>query len=218
MSKILFVFLGLTGLFSVGLAQTQCLPQVRLISDVRITAEAVDEICNATTSELNELAASIVSELYVPGSNIPTGCTGMLLGDAYCKETKGKSKSKSNTKDDRLEFDVAINCTEIGSSPCNAIASRPNTSARDVERMFRDLFRESRFRRPNFSRSLSIDDMTVSVRARNKRKPQVFCQDSSTNDTTKRGRKRKGRPRSCGMLYLKLFNDLVATAFHFRLS
>ena len=82
MSKFLFISLSLIGLFSAGLAQTQCLPQVRLISDVRITAEAVDAICNATTAELNELATSIISELYVPGSTIhTTGCTAMLLGD-----------------------------------------------------------------------------------------------------------------------------------------
>ena len=212
MPKTLFVAVVFAGVVAAALAQTQCLPQTKLLSDVKIKADPLDDICNATTPELNELAEAIIARVYVPGSTIPSGCRATLLGNATCKEkgrtksTPGKTKSKSNGKD-TLEIDVTITCTGIGSDPCATIAGNPNTSSKDFERMFRSLFKGRQFRRPNFPRSLVVDDMTMSLRIKNKKKPSSYCQVSSSNEGTKNSRRGRKRPRSCSKCCYSIIND-----------
>ena len=87
MSKSIFIGVALAALFAVTLAQTQCLPQVRATYNVRVFFNQTDDVCNATTDELEALAGRITTKLFSASTGLDASCSATLDGDSVeCKD------------------------------------------------------------------------------------------------------------------------------------
>lgn len=213
MSKLIFIGVFFAALAAVTIAQTQCLPHLRAVYDVKAYFNLTSNfsICNLTTAGQERLARAITVRLFNSSTDLPSTCSASLHEDgvkckgekaktkAKTKKTKSRDKKNKKGKGDKLEFDVSITCSDIGSDPCLLT----NASLSTIERDFRSLLEP--FQPPSMQTlTLNGNSTNVSIKRGRRVKVERFCQVASTlEDKTKKGRK----PKICSELQAKPFNQ-----------
>lgn len=228
MSKSMFIGVVLAALFVATLAQTQCLPQVRVTYKVKAFFNQTYNVCNDTRDELEALAGRITAELFSASTGLDASCSVTLDSDSVeceahetsedtedemtqsnSKGTKGGRKEKGRerskkSKGDKLEFDVVIACTN-GSDPCLLAESSSVSTIVDSIRDILELFQLEKMQ------SLTLDDMMVDVMIR-RPKVERFCQVPSTLRRRK-GKGRRRRPMTCSKCIILLILSFILLLF-----
>ena len=183
--------------FKGAYAQTQCLPMLGLLSEVKLEANLEYDICMNTSIVLTDEAADAIGMLFLPGQTIPSSCNASLFEDVDCKQkgmgkgTKGKGtkgtkgKGTKGTKGNKgtkteLKFDVLIDC---GSDPCIEITGDGRMQLKSLSDALSDIFRMNPFRKPKFEKTVTLlSGVQFKSKVKFRRNVRAFCDGMRVRD------------------------------------
>ena len=181
--------------FKGAYAQTQCLPMLGLLSEVKLEANLEYDICMNASIVLTDEAVDAIEMLFLSGQTIPSSCNASLFEDVDCKQkgmgkgTKGKkgkgTKGTKGTKGNKgtktvLKFDVLIDC---GSDPCIEITGDGRMQLKSLSDALSDIFRMNPFKKPKFERNVSLlSGVQFKAKVKFRRNVRAFCNGMRVRD------------------------------------